>query len=96
LDILCGYGEKPLRVIAWAASVIVGLALVYFVIGSLWEWRAFWNSLYFSTVSFTALGYGSWVEISNDWIKGIGAFESVIGVFTIALFLVTFVRKMTR
>jgi len=96
LSLICGYGERPLRVIGWAASVVSVLALIYFVIGSMWEWKAFWNSLYFSAVSFTALGYGSWVEISNDWIKGIGAFESFIGVFTIALFLVTFVRKMTR
>ena len=96
LKLLCGYGEKPLRVIVWAASVMVGLALIYFIIGSIWAWSAFWNSLYFSAVSFTALGYGSWLEINNDWIRGIGAFESFIGVFSIALFLVTFVRKMTR
>jgi hypothetical protein len=93
---LCGYGERPLWVIGWAASVILGLALIYFAAGSVWEWGAFWSSLYFSVVSFAALGYGSWLWTTNDWIKGIGAFESFIGVFTMALFLVTFVRKMTR
>ncbi len=98
LNMFCGYGERPIRVIGWAASVTLGLALVYFLIGSVWEWSAFWNSLYFSAVSFTALGYGEWVKetMTNDWIRGIGAFESFIGVFSIALFLVTFVRKMTR
>ena len=96
ISFTCGYGERPLRAIIWGASVIFGLALVYFIIGSIWEWWALWNSLYFSMVSFTALGYGSWFEITNDWMKGIGAFESFIGVFTIALFLITFVRKMTR
>jgi len=101
--ILCGYGERPQNVIAWAASVIVISTLVYFTIGSVWEvWQSstFWNSLYFSAVSFTALGYGSWVKLGNnlasDIIRGIGAFESFIGVFTIALFLITFIRKMTR
>ena len=93
---ICGYGERPLRVIGWAASVVLGSALIYFIIGSVWKWWAFWNSLYFSAVSFTALGYGSWVETTNDWIRGIGAFESFIGVFTMALFLITFIRKMTR
>ena len=96
IRLLCGYGEKPERVIIWAASVVVGLALIYFLIGSVWEWSAFWNSLYFSAVSFTALGYGSWLYTTNNWIRGIGAFESFIGVFSIALFLVTFTRKMTR
>jgi len=96
VSLICGYGERPLRVILWAVSWVFGLALVYFLIGSTWQWGALWHSLYFSAVSFTALGYGSWVEITNDWIRGIGAFESFVGVFTIALFLITFVRKMTR
>ena len=99
LSLICGYGEKPLRVIGWAASVVLGLAFVYLAIGSLWGWN-FWDSLYFSVVSFTALGYGSWLNLSSgvasDWIRGLGAFESFIGVFSIALFLVTFIRKMTR
>jgi uncharacterized protein YjbI with pentapeptide repeats len=96
VSFICGYGERPLRAIIWAASVIVGFALIYFLIGSTWEWGAFGNSLYFSALSFTTLGYGSWLEITNAWIKGIGVFESFIGIFTIALFLITFVRKMTR
>jgi uncharacterized protein YjbI with pentapeptide repeats len=96
MRLLCGYGEKPERVVASAAVVVLGLALIYFAIGTVWEWQAFWNSLYFSAVSFTALGYGTWVDVTNDWIKGIGAAESFIGVFMMALFLVTFTRKMTR
>jgi len=96
LSLICGYGEKPERVIIWAASVVVGLALIYFIIGSVWEWSVLWWSLYFSAVSFTALGYGSWLHVTNDWVRGIGAFESFIGVFSMALFLVTFIRKMTR
>ena len=96
VSFICGYGERPLRAIIWAASVIIGLAVIYFLIGTTWDWGAFGNSLYFSALSFTTLGYGSWLEISNAWIKGIGVFESLIGIFTIALFLITFVRKMTR
>jgi len=96
VSFICGYGERPYRVILWAALVVLGLALIYFAIGSTWKWWAFWNSLYFSAVSFTALGYGSWLQATNDWIKGIGAFESFVGVFTIALFLITFTRKMRR
>ena len=92
----CGYGERPLRVVIWAASVILGLAIIYFLIGATWELEAFGDKLYFSFLSFTTLGYGPWLEVTNSWVKGIGAFESFIGIFTIALFLVTFVRKMTR
>jgi len=96
LRLLCGYGEKPERVAISAAVVVLGLALLYFFAGSVWGWGAFWSSLYFSAVSFTALGYGSWLWTTSDWIKGIGATESFMGVFMMALFLVTFIRKMTR
>jgi len=91
-----GYGERPLRVFRWAAIWIFGLAAIYYLIGATWSLSAVWNSLYFSMVSFTALGYGSWVNTTNEWMKGIGVLESFMGVFTIALFLVTFTRKMRR
>lgn len=96
LSFICGYGERPLRAFVWAVSVVLGLGIIYFLIGATWEMAAFGDSLAFSATSFTALGYASWLESSNAWLKGIGAFESLIGAFTIAVFLITFVRKMTR
>jgi uncharacterized protein YjbI with pentapeptide repeats len=96
VSVTCGYGERPLRAIVWAASVIVGLGIIYYLIGAEWQLDAFGNSIAFSAMSFTSMGYGSWLEASEALTKGIGAFESFIGVFTIALFLITFVRKMTR
>ncbi|MDY7018700.1 MAG: pentapeptide repeat-containing protein [Chloroflexota bacterium] len=95
LRLLCGYGEAWWRVIIWAIVAVFGLALIYFAIGTLTP-NTFLNSLYYSTVSFTALGYGSWAPQPTGWVKGLGAFEAFVGVFTMALFLVTFTRKMTR
>jgi len=91
LAILCGYGEKPFRVVISAAVVVFGLAAIYSASA-----LTFLQSLYYSTVSFTALGYGFWVSDPVGWVKGLGAFEASIGVFMMALFLITFVRKMTR
>ncbi len=87
----CGYGDKPERVVFWAAVVVFGMAAVYSV-GAL----SFPSALYYSASSFTALGYGLWVSVPEGWVKGLGAFEAFIGVFMMALFLITFVRKMTR
>ena len=95
LRLLCGYGEVWWRVIIWAAAVVCGLALIYFAIGTLTP-NTFLNSLYYSSVSFTALGYGSWAPQPTGWVKGLGAVEAFVGVFMMALFLVTFTRKMTR
>ena len=96
-----GHGEGWKRILLWIAGFILLFGFIYFVISSVWEWGAFWRSLYFSAVSFTALGYGNWItkewiDVSNDWIKGIGAFESIVGISTMGLLLVTLVRKWTR
>ncbi len=102
LRLLCGYGEKPYRVVVWGISVLFGSALLYFFLRGVAPHtltiQAFSSSLYYSAVSFTALGYGPWFSASSvrSWAQGVGAAEAIIGVFTIALFLVTFVRKMTR
>jgi len=96
LRLLCGYGEKWWRVIIWAAAVVLGLGLIYFFLGALSS-ATFPGCLYYSVVSFTALGYGSWVYTEPaSWAKGLGAAEAALGVFMMALFLVTFTRKMTR
>lgn len=89
--LLCGYATKPERVIFWAAMFILGLAGIYSV-----SILSFLDSLFHSAVSFTALGYGLGVSTSEGWVKGLGAFEAFIGVFMMALFLITFVRKMVR
>jgi len=96
LRLLCGYGEKAERVVISAIVLIFGLAAAYFFF-SAFSSVTFLGCLYYSVVSFTALGYGSWVHPEPaSWAKGLGAAEAVLGVFMMALFLVTFTRKMTR
>jgi len=102
LSVICGYGEKPWRVVMWGISVVFGLALLYFFLRGVAPHtltvQAFLDSLYYSAISFTALGYSPWFSTSSvrGWAQGVGAAEAIIGVFLIALFLATFVRKMTR
>lgn len=95
LSMLCGYGEKPERVIVSALVIIFGLAIAYYLWGS-FNTSSFWDTLYYSVVSFTAVGYGNWAPQPTGWAKGVGAAEAVLGVFMIALYLITFTRKMTR
>ena len=54
------------------------------------------DSLYFSAVSFTALGYGNWVVEPIGWVKVLGAIEAFLGIFMMALLLVTIVRRWAR
>ena len=95
ISLLCGYGEKPERTVISALIIIFGLAFTYFAIGTL-NPNSFLDCLYYSFVSFTAVGYGAWVKESIGWVKWLGVIETILGVFMMALFLVTFTRKMTR
>jgi hypothetical protein len=65
LRFLYGYGERPERVIGWAAAVVFGLALVHWAFGTVSG--GFLDALYYSAVSFPALGYGHWAPASHSW-----------------------------
>jgi hypothetical protein len=109
VDIFCGYGESPARVIIFSIVLIIIFATLYFFSGlsfsgdslgfdinaSLWENTKFYlSSLYFSVVTFPPLGYGDLVPIGIA--RAFAALEAFLGSFTLALFVVVFVKKMTR
>lgn len=109
IDLFCGYGERPLNVILFSLLLILVCALGYFflgvnangeVIGFSAELsystnlQYFFNSIYYSVVTFTTLGYGDITPVGGSRI--IAALEAFIGSFTLAFFVVVFVKKMTR
>ena len=100
-----GYGEYPGRVLWAGAAVIAFFAFWYFPYSGApcfqagcWAglWGGIWQSLYFSGASFTALGYSLSETMPDGWTRYLGVVESLVGISLIALFLVTFTRKMTR
>lgn len=103
LHLLFGYGERPERTFLWAAGIVVIFAALLFTLGGLTcgtetspSSCSGLDALYLSAVSFTALGYGGWAAMPNEFGRFVGVFESFLGVFTMALFVTLFVRKMAR
>jgi len=109
IDIFCGYGEAPMRVIGFSMGLILVCTIFYFFTGLRYgsdihifiltngwidNFFLFFNCLYYSVVTFTTLGYGDFTPVGFS--KLIAAFEAFTGSFTIALFVVVFVKKMTR
>lgn len=109
IDLLCGYGEKPVRLIGVSVFVILSLAVLYAIVGiqhgdSINSFayattftesiQVFFNSLYFSIVTFTTLGYGDFSPVGISRV--IASIQAITGSFFIALFVVVFVRRMTR
>lgn len=109
VNLLCGYGEKPENVIRFSLSMIVFCAFMYFMFGISYQDQilavnfsepfsdnisALLNSIYFSVVTFTTLGYGDITPIGFS--RFIATIEAFIGSFSLALFVVVFVKRMTR
>jgi len=109
VDIFCGYGEAPLRIIGLSIAIIMVCAVIYAFTGLSFQdsvqavsatqtlehnLSLFASSLYYSVVTFTTLGYGDFTPVGIS--RAIAAIEAFTGSFTIALFVVVFVKKMTR
>jgi Ion channel/Pentapeptide repeats (8 copies) len=109
VDVFCGYGEDPIRVVLFSLGVILFCALLFFILGindngiavglhrqsSLTDnIRSLFSCIYFSVVTFTTLGYGDLTPSGSS--RALAAIEAFAGSFTIALFVVVFVKKMTR
>jgi len=109
VEISCGYGERPLRIIAISLAVIICFSFLFFFSGINYSGNIinysinnsfyenigiFFNSLYFSVVTFTTLGYGDITPIGIS--KLFASIEALLGGFILALFVVVFVKKMTR
>jgi hypothetical protein len=109
VDLFCGYGEDPLRIVGISILLILCCAIIYTFTGlnyqntfyiysqdqtSAENFSFFLSSLYYSVVTFTTLGYGDFTPVGIS--RAIAAIEAFTGSFTIALFVVVFVKKMTR
>lgn len=109
VDLFCGYGEAPMRVVLFSLLLIFICSIFYFFFGLSFngnhliyrpgaplEQNAIFllECLYYSVVTFTTLGYGDFTPIGLSRL--FAAFEAFTGSFTLALFVVVFVKKMTR
>ena len=109
IDLFCGYGEAPLRIVGISLMFIFLCALLYTYTGLSYQGQVlrysataaftenfslFLSCLYYSIVTFTTLGYGDFTPVGIS--RAIAAIEAFTGSFTIALFVVVFVKKMTR
>lgn len=109
VDLVCGYGESPPRVLVFSASVIFGSALMYLLLGVhtphgflilephlgfAENFARYLTCVYFSVVTFCTIGYGDVLPVGHA--RPVAAMEGFIGAFSMALFILVFSKKMTR
>ena len=101
-----GYGERPLRVLAAVAVILVATWLLYWQIGAFvldsetipqTIGRSTWhNALYYSLASFSALGYGSWVSEPVGWVKWAGAVQPLFGITSAVALSIALTQRISR
>ena len=100
LDVACGYGTKPLNILATAISIIIMFALFYSFIGAsqfqLVGKFSFWDGLLVSFRTFANAAIGGPEPMGNSWINYVMMPQSFLGLFVIAVLVVTFSRKVIR
>jgi len=109
-DFIGRYATAPTRVLANAIFAVTLFSIIYYtgttffphslgaVVSTLppelnHEYE-FWNSLYYSFITFFTIGYGDYIPVG--YLKAVSAFEGFTGVFLMSYFTVAFVRKILR
>jgi hypothetical protein len=99
MNILCGYGEKPYRIVLSALFCIFAFAALYRAFGAIvylpspdvtpgWP-----DYIYYSTITYTTVGYGDFVPKPLPVFRIMAAVEAFLGVFLAGLFVFTLARK---
>jgi len=100
-SLLFGYGERPVRVLAASALIILLCAIMYAQPGAL-VYRhgdaepSLLQGLYFSTITFTTLGYGDLYPSPHGFCRILSMAEAVAGGCLIALFVVCLAKRFSR
>ena len=97
-DLLCGFGERPRRVIAWSVFVILAFTgIYYFLISGATVADRLLMAFLLSLGAFTLGGLLQIeVPITAAWLWILWPLESALGWAMLSLFMLTFTRKMSR
>lgn len=99
MSVLCGYGEKPYRIVLSSLGAIFTFAFLYsyfntvessLAIGYVMNWSDY---LYYSAITFTTVGYGDFIPKAHSAFRLLSSVEAFMGVFLSGLFVFTLARK---
>jgi glucose uptake protein GlcU len=88
-----GYGEKPFRIIFNSLCIILLFSGIYFFSSNQNLSNNSINSIYYSIITFTTLGYGDIVP-NTDGLKLVSAIEALIGAFSMGLIIAGYTTKV--
>lgn len=94
-EFIWGYGERPVRIVLTSLGLMVIYAAGYYVLLNrdlASRPISAFDSVYFSVVTFTTLGYGD-ITPKTELMKALCASEAALGAFTIGLVVAGFANR---
>ena len=92
-----GYGIYTKRILMTAIVLIVFFSGIYGFFAGQQTIKGFndnFNALYFSVITFTTIGYGDYAPLG--WLRLFAGVEGLLGLVLMAIFTVSFARKLIR
>ena len=93
-SIVWGYGLRPVRVLSVSLSVVLLFSVIYYFYGPSGAKHDPLASVYFSTVTFTTLGYGD-IKPIDEKIRILCGIQALVGATLMGLFVGSIARKST-
>lgn len=99
MGLLCGWGERPLRATISAMSIITIYAIIFFIFKAITPaflpdyTPSFLDYIYYSTITFTTIGYGDFLPKANMAYKLLAGSEGFTGIFMMGLFVFSLGRR---
>jgi hypothetical protein len=90
--LLWGFGEKPLRIIRNCILLIIGYAAFYSLTDNTNLKGNLINSIYYSVITFTTLGYGD-ITPSTSLEKMVASSEALFGAVSMGLIIAAYTKK---
>ncbi len=94
LDMIAGYGYRPVRSVLWYLAIIVGFAIAYYAFGHLSLFPP--DAFVYSLTSFHGRGFFPGLENRHslhDPLVMLAAIEAVVGLFIEISFIATFTQR---
>jgi len=91
--LIWGYGEKPTRIIFHSIITILVFSGLYYFSSNNDLSKNVINSIYYSIVTFTTLGYGD-IKPTTDYLKLLASGEALIGAFSMGVVVAGLLRKL--
>lgn len=93
-----GFGYRPLRIVGTGIVAILSYGLLYWATGGVLtagespRTAGFWESLYFSGITFSTVGYGDFVPAPHMRLPALT--EGALGVFALGFFAVALTNRL--